>query len=66
MTRGSTKLALTGAGLLALALLALGAVQIISGMSLSPALTIGMVLGGGLLVFVFACLLLYTDKRGVL
>jgi arginine exporter protein ArgO len=53
-------------GLCALALFTLGMVQVASSVMLSPALIVAIVLLGGLLVLIFAWLLLYTDERGVL
>jgi len=53
-------------GLCALALFTLGMVQVASSVTLSPALIGAIVLLGGLLVLIFAWLLLYTDERGVL
>lgn len=66
MKRTSTRLALASVGLVILAVLAFGTVQVASGTSLDPALTVAIVVLGGLLVVIFAWLLLYTDERGVL
>jgi hypothetical protein len=61
-----TRIVLAIVGLFALALFGLGMVQVASSAALSPALVAAIVALGGLLVLIFAWLLLYTDERGVL